>query len=229
MKTETKKYQLAFGILLAAFLCSYVALGVRVEAQSVLFTQSMDIGSQSSQVAALQTFLSTRTAHYPEGLVTGYYGPLTSAAIMRFQCAQEIVCSGSAATTGYGRVGPITLNQLNLVASGNIGVDVSAPYISGIVTVLSSTTATISFGTNELSTGKISYSIFPLSFFEATGPSFAPVIGGTVVQSDANFRTAHSIMLSGLTPNTTYSYVIHATDSRGNLSITWPATFKTNP
>ena len=228
MKTLTKKYQLV-GIVLAALLGVYALTGARVGAQSVLFTQSMDIGSQGSQVTALQTFLSTRTAHYPEGLITGYYGPLTAAAIMRFQCAEEIVCSGSAATTGYGRVGPITLNQLNLVASGSIGVDVSAPYISGVVTVISSTSATVSFGTNELSSGKVSYSVFPLSFFEATGPGFVPVIGGTVVQSDANFRTAHSIMLSGLTPNTTYSYVIHATDSRGNLSITWPATFKTNP
>ena len=229
MKTLTTKYQLAFSIVLAALLCLYAVTGARADAQSVLFTQSMDIGSQGSQVTALQTFLSTRTAHYPEGLITGYYGPLTAAAIMRFQCAQEIVCSGTPATTGYGRVGPITLNQLNLVASGSIGVDVSAPYISGVVTVLSSTTATISFGTNELSSGKVSYSALPMTIFEAAGPGFAPVTSGTVVQSDANFRTAHSIMFSGLTPNTTYSYVIHATDSRGNLSITWPATFKTNP
>ena len=228
MKTLTKKYQLV-GIVLVALLGVYALTGARVEAQSVLFTQSMDIGSQGSQVTALQTFLSTRTAHYPEGLVTGYYGPLTAAAIMRFQCAEEIVCSGTPATTGYGRVGPITLAQLNLVASGSVGVDVSAPYISGVVTVISSTTATISFGTNELSLGKVSYSTLPMTVFEAAGPGFAPVTGGTVVQADASFRSAHSITLSGLTPNTTYSYVIHATDSRGNLSITWPWTFRTNP
>ena len=195
MKTETNRYQLAFGILLATLLLSY-ALASHVEAQSILFTQSMDIGSQGSQVTALQSFLSTKTAHYPEGLVTGYYGPLTAAAVMRFQCAEEIVCSGSAATTGYGRVGPITLTQLNLRASGNIGADVSAPYISGIVTVMSSTSATISFVTNELSMSKVVYSVFPLTVFESAGPGFAPVTNGTAVMSDANFRTAHSISFS---------------------------------
>src|SRR3989338_968253 len=130
MKTLTKKYQLV-GIVLAALLGVYALTGARVGAQSVLFTQSMDIGSQGSQVKALQTFLSTRTAHYPEGLITGYYGPLTAAAIMRFQCAEEIVCSGSAATTGYGRVGPKTLLQLNLVAGGGVSSgDQSAPVIA---------------------------------------------------------------------------------------------------
>ncbi len=195
MKTETNRYQLAFGILLATLLLSY-ALASHVEAQSILFTQSMDIGSQGSQVTALQSFLSTKTAHYPEGLVTGYYGPLTAAAVMRFQCAEEIVCSGSAATTGYGRVGPITLTQLNLRASGNIGADVSAPYISGIVTVMSSTSATISFVTNELSMSKVVYSVFPLTVFESSGPGFALVTNGPAVMSDANFRTAHSISFS---------------------------------
>lgn len=226
MNTATKRYQLAFGLLLATLLLSY-ALVSRVEAQSAQFTQSMDFGSQGSQVAALQTFLSTKTAHYPEGLITGYFGPLTQAAVQRFQCAEEIVCSGSAATTGYGRVGPITLAQLNLRASGTIGVDVSAPFISGIVVVTSSTTATVSFSTNELSSSKVIYSVFPMTIAESAGPGFAPVVNGTTAMSDANFRTAHSISLSGLSPNTTYAYTAYATDGTGNLSLTWPAMFKT--
>ena len=196
-------------------------------AQSVTFTQSMDIGSQGAQVTALQTYLAT-TVHYPEKLVTGYFGVLTQAAIQRFQCAEEIVCSGTPATTGYGRVGPKTLMQLNLRVGGSVsvGTDVSAPSISGVVvSALSSTTATISFSTNELASGKIYYANSPLSFSEGIG--FATVTGGKSAAADTNVRTVHAITLTGLTPNTTYFYVVQAVDGRENMSVTWPATLKT--
>ncbi|MBU3925945.1 peptidoglycan-binding protein [Patescibacteria group bacterium] len=61
-----------------------------------------------NQVSQAQNFLAQWTDIYPEGLVTGYYGPLTESAIKKFQCNHGIVCSGAPETTGYGAVGPLT-------------------------------------------------------------------------------------------------------------------------
>ena len=212
-------------IALAVFLVMFWAF--TSSAQGVAFTQSMDIGTTGAQVTALQTYLAT-TPHYPEKLVTGYFGPLTQAAVQRFQCAEEIVCSGTPETTGYGRVGPKTLMQLNLRAGGGTGADVSAPWISGVViSTTSSTSATISFSTNELASGKIYYASSPLTLSEGIG--FATITGGTSVAADTNVRTVHAITLTGLSPNTTYFYVVQAVDGRENMSITWPSTFRTTP
>jgi hypothetical protein len=61
-----------------------------------------------SDVEGLQTFLSMNAYIYPEAAVTGYFGPLTQAAVQRFQTAQGVVSAGTPATTGYGVVGPNT-------------------------------------------------------------------------------------------------------------------------
>ena len=74
------------------------------------FALQMDECNSGPEVTKLQTFLAGNSAIYPEGLVTGYFGPLTKAAVMRFQTAYGI--------SPVGRVGPITLNQLNVIAFG---------------------------------------------------------------------------------------------------------------
>ena len=206
-------------------IAAIVVLGFGVvyfaNAQSVTFTQTMDIGSRGTHVSALQSFLATRTAHYPEGLVTGYFGNLTAAAIMRFQCAEEIVCSGTAATTGYGRVGPKTLLQLNLVSGGGVSTDESAPFIAAVaVDASASTTAIVRFNTNESAIAKVHFAPSPLTLFEGSA------LPGTAV-GDASFRMAHVVQLTGLAPATTYYYVATATDASGNFNFTWPASFNT--
>jgi PKD repeat protein len=44
--------------------------------------------------------------------MTGYYGSFTQLAVENFQCALNIVCSGSPATTGWGTIGPRTYAAL---------------------------------------------------------------------------------------------------------------------
>ncbi|MBU3925895.1 peptidoglycan-binding protein, partial [Patescibacteria group bacterium] len=61
-----------------------------------------------NQVSQLQHFLAQWPNIYPEGLITGYFGPLTETAVKKFQCNHGIVCSGAPETTGYGVVGPVT-------------------------------------------------------------------------------------------------------------------------
>src|SRR3989344_795735 len=220
MKLTSVQRKLVLAIVAITLLASFGAVYV-ASAQSVTFTQQMSIGSRGAHVSALQSFLATRTSHYPEGLVTGYFGNLTAAAIMRFQCAEEIVCSGTAATTGYGRVGPKTLLQLNLVSGGGVSTDESAPFIAAVaVDASASTTAIVRFNTNESAIAKVHFAPSPLTLFEGSA------LPGTAV-GDASFRMAHVVQLTGLAPATPYYLVASATDASGNMNFTWPASFKT--
>lgn len=71
---------------------------------SALALDATDAGT-SGEVSRLQAFLAKDPALYPEGKVTGYFGPATLAAVKRFQLTQAIVASSSPA---YGMVGPMT-------------------------------------------------------------------------------------------------------------------------
>src|SRR3989344_4126949 len=59
----------------------------------------------SGNVTRLQTFLATNSSIYPEGRITGYFGPATIRAVQRWQKAHNIVSSGNPDSTGYGYVG----------------------------------------------------------------------------------------------------------------------------
>ncbi|MDD3860440.1 MAG: peptidoglycan-binding domain-containing protein [Bacteroidales bacterium] len=72
---------------------------------AVCFTTDLQLGMTSSDVTSLQTVLAKDPAIYPEGLTTGYFGPLTLAAVKKYQAANNII------TTGY--VGPLTRGALN--------------------------------------------------------------------------------------------------------------------
>lgn len=226
MKSLSLNLRIAAGaIAVAAFLFATSA-----HAQSTMLTAQLDFGARGANVTSLQQFLAADVTVYPEGLVTGYFGPLTRAAVQRYQCKRGIVCNGSAATTGYGRVGPSTLAAINAsIGGGVVTGDVSAPVIFSTSAATASASATIHFNTNEMATGKVFYSSAPIAFSEAAGIGFAPVVTGVSAMTDASFRVSHDVMLSGLAPSTTYFYVVQATDASGNVSLTWPATFRTAP
>ncbi len=75
-------------------------------------------GTKGNDVTALQELLKKDPEIYPEGMITGYYGALTTLAVQRFQFKHGIVTSGDPESTGYGRVGPKTLAKLNEVYGG---------------------------------------------------------------------------------------------------------------
>ncbi len=76
------------------------------EIQQILkLTQQLWQGRRGEEVELLQEFLATDPEVYPEGLVTGYYGPLTMRAVQRFQ--------ERAGIEQVGRVGPQTLSKIN--------------------------------------------------------------------------------------------------------------------
>src|SRR5438477_8841914 len=55
------------------------------------FSRILAKGATGDDVKQLQEFLKTFPDVYPEGLVTGYFGPLTELAIERFQEKQGVV------------------------------------------------------------------------------------------------------------------------------------------
>ncbi len=195
-----------------------------------LITSSLAVGSSGAQVTELQSYLKTDVSIYPEGLVTGYYGSLTASAVQRFQCREGIVCSGTAATTGYGRVGPQTRARLNVLMGGGVPVPVvdrSGAIHSAITVAQTNNSATIRWNTNELATGRVYYATNPLPLFEGAESGIAASIGGQSVGESAA-TLSHTVTLNNLQANTVYYYAIHTTDASGNVQITWPTVFRTN-
>ncbi|OHA85378.1 MAG: hypothetical protein A2591_01635 [Candidatus Yonathbacteria bacterium RIFOXYD1_FULL_52_36] len=90
-------------------------------------TRPLGLGSRGDDVTTLQRMLAQDSNIYPEGDITGYYGPATQRAIQRFQIQHAIVSSGSPSTTGYGAVGPSTRAQLNTLYAGT-----TTPTASGL-------------------------------------------------------------------------------------------------
>ena len=73
---------------------------------SLVFSQDLYYGLSSPEVKCLQQFLTNLgSSIYPEKLITGYYGPLTQAAVQRYQALKGII------TTGY--FGPLTRAAVN--------------------------------------------------------------------------------------------------------------------
>ncbi|PIR84048.1 hypothetical protein COU18_01420 [Candidatus Kaiserbacteria bacterium CG10_big_fil_rev_8_21_14_0_10_51_14] len=198
-------------------------------AAAATITSTLDFGSRGSDVTSLQQFLAADATLYPEGLVTGYYGSLTAAAVQRFQCRQNIVCEGDAASTGYGRVGPRTLAAVNAAMAGGAGTpttgDVSAPIMTPVIVSTTTTSATFSWSTNELARGTLYYSMALLPLLEGSGGT-AAVVGGLPI-SESTFSLTHSLSISALATSTMYFYAVKSEDTSGNVQYTWPTFFRT--
>lgn len=74
-------------------------------------SRSLEQGANGFDVSQLQQFLAKDTSIYPEGLVTGYFGPATERAVQRWQSAKGVASYGDA---GFGTVGPRTQAAIRL-------------------------------------------------------------------------------------------------------------------
>ena len=79
--------------------------------------------------------------------------------------------------------------------------DITAPVISSVAVTPTSSSAVITWSTNEPATTQVSYGL-------------SPSLGSSV--SDPALQIQHSVTLNGLSPNTTYNYRLSATDAAGN-------------
>ncbi len=204
-----------FGIL------SVFMFGLAYTASAATIDTQLQLGSRGTEVTELQTYLATNPSFYPQGLITGYYGNLTVAAVKRFQAFYGI--------SQVGRVGPQTMAKLNSLMGGVVvGVDVTAPVIMGVAASITGTSATITWMTDTTTTGRVFYSTTPLQISEVSASYAAPIVtNGQAIQSSSASGTSHAVSFGSLTPNTVYHYFVQAVDLTGNVSMTWPVTFQT--
>lgn len=240
----TREYFQRYGSRIVAFamsaaivtLVSFAFSGIASAQTYVPVTTSADLGSRGAHVTAIQTFLAGNAQFYPEGLITGYYGPLTAAAVRRFQVFYGIVSSGTPGTTGFGRVGPVTLARMNaLIASGGLGTgtsgDLRAPSIFNVNRTSASNSLAFTFNTDEAATSRIAYGVSPVMFNEGNinGAGFGP-ISASVATGTLGMGTSHSITVPNLSANTNYYVTIIVTDASGNVSVWGPNNLvRTNP
>jgi len=213
-----KNYFLLASIAIAPMM--FVASAIVVPAlAATLISSEIGVGSTGADVTTLQTFLATDPTIYPQGLVTGVFGPLTEAAVVNWQTANNI------SATGF--VGPLTLAAINADLSGGVAVTTgssadigpTAPIIElPTVAVLPSTnSASITWTTNEPSYSRVMFgSVYP--FLYATAPS---------VQSSNGFSTSANVTINGLNPNTTYYYTLESKDANGTFAWTIERPFTT--
>lgn len=186
-------------------------------------SRELQFGMSGTDVAGLQRFLATDASVYPEGTVSGYFGQLTKNAVARFQAKFGIA--------SVGRVGPQTLAFLRTLGDSITGgtstnVDpTKAAKIYGVNVQTYGNTATITWSTDENANGHIFYDNKPLTTVEYVN---SVTVSGIQANNDNGSRTSQSITLNGLTSGTTYYYLIYVTDANGNVSVTWPTTFRTN-
>lgn len=198
-----------------------------------LLTAQLDYGQTSTNVANLQTFLASNPTIYPQGITSGWFGPLTRSAVMNFQAAYGI--------SQVGRVGPQTLAKINSLIASGVGLgggtggpyadSATAPWIyyNSIAVSRSTTSATISWITDEPTKAKVYYSKTPFQLVEAqVGITRPTIIGGTETLETTSFQTNQQVVLSGLQSNTLYYYMIEALDANANVTYILPATFTTN-
>jgi len=76
-------------------------------------------GARGEDVTLLQEFLATDPEIYPEGLITGYFGPLTKAAVKRFQKKMGVEQAGV--------VGPKTTSKINELLTEGAGQSGKVP------------------------------------------------------------------------------------------------------
>lgn len=93
--------------------------------KNIIFTKTLQRGMRNAEVTKLQEFLKQSQEIYPEGLVTGYFGPLTEAAVKRFQEKHGI--------ESIGIVGPKTRQKLNELFSVQEKIEESKEIIPSVL------------------------------------------------------------------------------------------------
>ena len=213
-KTNLAKISaMSIGILSAVFLISAIAQNTYASIGQT------ELGSKGDDVTQLQQFLASNYLIYPSGLVTGYYGSLTEAAVKQFQLNYDISTTGN--------VGPQTQNQINNITLSGNGLDISSAVIGNVSVQTTRSDATVYASTNEVTHLQVYYATTPLSASEASlMHAEQPYISGSSVANNSS-GTTQTVSITNLQPNTLYYYIIRSIDNSGNVSMTTQSTFQT--
>ena len=220
--TTLRSIPLQGALLVALAASALIAVGI-AHAQTAPPTRptlgtELSVGSTGPNVTLLQQYLATDPSVYPQGIVSGYYGPLTKNAVAQFQIGYGL--------PPVGAVGPQTLAKLNAMLAAGTPLDVDAPIVSIVNVATTTSSATITWTTNEPTFGSVNYATAPISFEEVSTAHEEPVTSGTRV-TDSVYGSAHSVTLTGLTSGTIYYVSTESRDATGNLTVTLsqPITF----
>jgi len=189
------------------------------------FTYNLYLGLNDSeteaQVSQLQKFLAQDSSVYPEGTITGFYGPLTEQAVKRWQAQQGVVSSGSPDTTGYGVVGSRTREKIRANCgfptpvpptpipprSSNLSPVISG--VSGPTTLNTGQSGTWTVTARDPENSPLSYSVIWGDESEFAAPSSLRAPSPTEpVKQTATFT--HTYYKSGV-----YTPVFYVTDIQG--------------
>jgi len=103
--------------LLGVTVISVVALAVMpvglAYAQGTYLTSTLTLDDSGAEVLLLQKWLASVPELYPEGSVTGEYGPATRAAVERYQERKGLILRLPTGESSYGMVGSMTRANLN--------------------------------------------------------------------------------------------------------------------
>jgi Putative peptidoglycan binding domain/Purple acid Phosphatase, N-terminal domain len=217
--TNTYKTSVKFIATASVIVTAFALMVLPSIAKADSINRQLETGMTGSDVSTLQTFLAQDPTMYPQGLVTGYFGFLTKAAVSNFQTRNGL--------DSVGRVGPLTLPVLNLqIANGMHSTTYGrAPSITSVAIGLSNNNATVNWNTDELAKGVVYYSTSPLGTYEREN---SVDITGSSVMTDTSLKFTQNVSIPNLQANTTYYFMIYSTDQAGNVSVTWPSTFHTS-
>ncbi|MEK7669117.1 MAG: peptidoglycan-binding protein [Patescibacteria group bacterium] len=253
--------------------------------QTLQLTKSLRLGMTSDEVKLLQEMLATDSDIYPEGLTTGFFGPLTEKAVKKFQKKFGIEQAGEVGpktrarinallSEGLGSAGKLppgwakkvdsmkeiededddddgdddsdsgqakitichkgqtlrvsssafwghhnhgdTMNACGTTAVSTPTTDTTAPVISNLASTTATTTAYVSWTTNENATSILWYS------------TVTPVSTSTATKLEtSSLKTAHSYSIADLASTTTYYYLVKVVDVAGNIATSTEHSFLT--
>lgn len=187
-------------------------------ASAATLTRTLELGMSGEDVTALQAFLATNRHIYPEGIASGYFGPLTKEAVRQFQVAYDI--------EPVGRVGPVTMAKINAIMNSGLGLDTDAPVASNFTAVASSTGVMFNWMTNEPAWGQVNLDINPIQSSEATSHQIPLSVSGTAYVVDPQANLLQGVFVQGLAQNTRYYFFAQAKDRSGNVSIAREGSFQ---
>lgn len=229
---------------------------IESQANAMVISKQLGKGSSGDDVRILQAILAADASIYPEGLITGFYGPATARAVAKFQAKNNLAAVGV--------VGPMTLARLNawlamnqfmfesdvdarfcvivppghFIAPGWLRHNGGRPVLPacqilppGIDDMDDEEKPEIS----EISTTEITATSATIEW-ETDERSTSKVYYST--SSPVNKNTAqtvrsqnlvkdHSETLIGLTADTTYYFLVESRDRAGNVAISSEVSFKT--
>lgn len=143
--------------------------------------------------------VASSTLIYTGGLALTHNVSLTSLATgtMYYFIAVSSDSSGNTATSSQG----------TFTTSVPVTYDTTAPTILFLTASTATTSATITWGTNEPATTKV--------YFGTTSPI---TLASSTFQQVEGFDTLHTVTLTGLTTGTTYYLLVASTDASGNTA-----------